>query len=862
MAERALRNPLALPDFAEALAAELDRAESPSDVLSGLAAHLPSPPPEVEAAAGEDLGSILPSPTALLDSPRGKLQTAHLPPAMVAALRSVLVLLEDADRAARRWDRRGGPPRLPNRAAEAFFIEPDTTLLRARSHPAGPDLAFVEAARGLDTLAMVADSAAFLAGVEALLPALREAAEELDPASTTLLRLETSLGPVVLGGRAGETHRGDAALLIDPGGDDTWLNNAGGNLGVRSRVALAIDLAGQDRYQAGRAHTQGAGIGGLGVLIDAGSTPDVYLGSQHCQGAGFLGVGVLWDQGGDDMLEADQFAQGAGAFGVGLYLDSGGSERMSVRGRGQGFSSTGGIGALVDLAGNDQRRLGLGGADVEDAYAGGGQGASWGVRPFPWSGRPALPGGLGLLYDRAGSDRLYARAFAQGHGWFGGVGVLVDRAGDDGYAVEIEGMGAASHHAAGVLIDGGGNDRYEGTARAIGAADDASAGLVFDRGGDDQYLVHLVASAAPRELGPGLGWARRDRALGLVVDADGDDTYVGADRTLGWALPASRPDREPRAALLDLGGDDRYQLAADRTGAAPADGAVWLQGSGGLGIDQPSSRVGWEDLSWEGAPPAPTEPATPDLAGSPAARWAALRALYDAAVEGRAEPLPPAVKELALGDVEPAVRREAARVLAASGDLDGVDILVDSLVHTSEDNDPDSPAASLVLWLGLLTGEQQGFDPARWRTAWGGMRDGFDLPGRWEALAGLIRARRASNLGDVDAMLGHCSDALALLPHEAPPRRLCGGLASQWALALAHPESGGARDPDRALTLAREATRWVPERAEPFISLAYAFAAAGDEALARKALDRAEVFDPDHRRAAALRRRIDPARSN
>jgi hypothetical protein len=857
LVDQALANPLGLPAFAEQLGASLDAAQTPSAVLMELRSHLP--PVAMERGPTETPApgrSLLPSPTELLDSPRGKLQVAHLPEAVVASLRTFCGLLEAANAAADRWDVRGGGPRRPDKAAEEFFIEADSTLLRARSHRAGPDLDFVEAAAGLDTRLMVEDTAALLAGVEAALPALREAIVDLPTDGGTLLRLDTNLGPIVLGGMAGDTHSGNAALLIDPGGSDLWANNAGSNLGVRSRVALAIDLGGSDRYEAARAHTQGAGVAGVGILIDAGPEADAYRGSQHSQGAGFLGVGVLWDQGGDDVWEADQYAQGAGTFGVGLLMDSSGHERMSVRGRGQGFASTGGIGALVDLDGFDQRRLGMPGVELDDPYAGGGQGASWGLRPFPWAGRAALPGGLGLLYDRAGNDGLYARAFAQGQGWFGGVGLLLDRAGDDTYTTEIEGQGSASHHAVGVLVDSAGNDRYEGTARVQGAADDNAVGLLFDAAGDDVHLVHLTGGAAPRELGPGLGWARRGRSLGLVVNADGDDRYLAAAQTMGWALPSSRPDQEPRAALIDAGGDDGYGLAADRPGATPSDGAVWLQGINGLGIDQPSARIGWEGIPWPGSPAPPPAAVTPDLAGNDTARWLALRALYDARIAGEDVVLPEGVTSLALGDPSAAVRREAARVLAASGDTLGVDILVDSLTFLSEDNDPTNPSSSLVLWLGLLTGQQHGFEPAKWRTGWGGRDEAFDLPARWQALAALIRARRLAGSSDLTGARAACEDGVDRLPHEGPPRRLCAGLLNQWATALADPASGDSFDPEAAVLLAQQAVIWAPSRKEGFLTLARAFLELGEDQLASSALTKAEVLDSDDRVLLTLQRRL------
>ena len=82
------------------------------------------------------------------------------------------------------------------------------------------------------------------------------------------------LGPIIVGSTGTDLHSDDAFLLVDPGGNDQWHNNAGATGALGSSVSLAIDLAGDDQYRSERGHAQGSGFLGIGVLVDWGDGAD------------------------------------------------------------------------------------------------------------------------------------------------------------------------------------------------------------------------------------------------------------------------------------------------------------------------------------------------------------------------------------------------------------------------------------------------------------------------------------------------------------------------------------------------------------------------------------------------------------
>jgi hypothetical protein len=874
--DAALAEPLALPPLAEQLGQRLDLAQTPLAILRAAGRFQPGgtaagPGGDEEAPEPVAQRRPAPSPTELIDSAAGQLLLAHFPEAFRLEVRALCLALETT---ATRLDscKSDGPLRPPPRAAEEFFLEPWAGQSRYRNHPTGIQEEFLAYAQTVDLGCVRSSSEQLLATLNDLLPRLRQAAEELPESGGAVIQLDTSIGPVLIGSRGPDVYALDAALVLDPGGDDRWTAGAGSNLGLPSPISLAIDLAGNDNYSCDRSHCQGSGFGGVGILIDQGEGNDAYFAGSQAQGAALLGFGLLWDDGGNDSYQADSYGQGAGTLGVGLLLDSGGNDRNIIRARGQGFAATGGLGIYADLGGDDQRRLGLPGESPHGPFAGGGQGAAWGTRSLPWYGASSLHGGVGLLYDRAGNDSYYARAYGQGYGWMLSLGMLLDRAGNDHYVAEWFGQGAAQHLAAGLLIDGAGQDLYEGSNSVQAAALDRSTGILWDRGdGADRYRIAPVGSALVRELGAGQAWAAQPHALAVLVDEAGDDSYATVTTGMAYSLPPSRPDRPALAFFMDTGGSDSYSLGQPRSGGSPAQGATWLQPGASVGMDTHSAHPGWAGASAPAAPlagfsyapgPPPAREGSDlppgDLDGDATARWAALESAYRSRLDPATEIEPihiETIRDLARTDSQPAVRRAAARLLVARGEVEGLTVLIDSLSFHSEETHRPSSISSLPYWLSIATGipEHSSYDD--WREAWRQLEGQFDPSAGWERVRTLDTILLASGRGDLTPIQDLCDTSRDSNLAELQPA--CAQLLGFWAWTLGHPESGSRRNLALAIELGQQAILLAPGEAEHFVNLARTLHGQGHRDLALRALDQAEFLDPDAFPLLALKRQLD-----
>jgi len=362
---------------------------------------------------------------------------------------------------------------------------------------------------------------------------------------------QTRAGWVLIGDKGPNFYGADAAIIVDIGGDDVYIDDLitprplTSESHPGSRVALIVDYAGDDIYNG----SAGAAKGGVGFLIDL-QGDDLYRGNLLSQGAAFCGIGVLWDRRGDDIYLARESVQGTGFFGAGLLMDEEGDDLYIASQYAQGFGGSRGLGLLLDRRGSDryladQQAPSLYG--TEGVYRGWAQGVGCGFRGFS-------SGGLGLLIDATGDDDYQAGEFSQGTGYFFGLGTLVDAAGDDEYRGSRYAQGSAAHQAIGVLLDEGGNDIYRAkNAASQGAAWDAAIGLLEDRKGADTY--------SGRELSQGAGAMN---GLGLLLDWQGKDRYRALT---GQGLAGSTAYWQGRGAgnlglLIDVGGQtDKYNLA-------------------------------------------------------------------------------------------------------------------------------------------------------------------------------------------------------------------------------------------------------------------------------------------------------------
>ncbi|HEV8242737.1 MAG TPA: hypothetical protein VGQ07_01970 [Nitrospirales bacterium] len=407
-----------------------------------------------------------------------------------------------------------------------------------------------------------------------------------------LVLRQTPYGLIVIGGPGPNTYDLDQrfALVLDVGGDDTYRGMIAAPADVEQGISVVIDLSGNDTY---RASPLGLATGrmGVGLLIDRAGD-DAYHLSQGSGGAGFAGLGILVDTAGHDRYVGAKFTQGAAVGGLGLLLDQAGNDTYTSFGYAIGFGGPLGVGAVLDVAGDDQYQCGekypsnYNATDAPNGKPGDllfqyecfGLGTGSGKRIYttdPEQRVYGLAGGWGVLIDLAGNDRYRSSNFSQGCGYFFGVGLKLDMDGDDEHSAARYGHAAGAHFGVGLFIDYRGGDVYTSTGPHYngGAAWDLSVMLGIDAGpGNDSYDVRRSS---------GLGIADH-RSWSLFIEEGGRDRYL-VPNGMGMASHSSM------SAFFDLGGEDEYVIAprSDRAGSGGrANGRVFLDQGGGLFIDR------------------------------------------------------------------------------------------------------------------------------------------------------------------------------------------------------------------------------------------------------------------------------------
>ena len=335
----------------------------------------------------------------------------------------------------------------------------------------------------------------------------------------------TPIGKVIVGGTGPNVYSEDAALLLDLGGDDLFLNNAGGTR-PGMPVSLLIDWGGNDSDMSKDDFSQGAGVLGGGFLIDLGGD-DTFISLDGSQGAGSWGVGLLYHGNGKGVFNARQFSQGTGQMGIGLMINQKGDDIYRCSYGGQGLGLFGGAGILIDEAGNDVYQLGGLEPDFREpakATQSFGQGFGQGIRPE--KDINGVPGGIGMLIDKEGADTYIADYFAQGASYYYGLGILDDRAGDDQYISGRYSQGAGIHSSVGVLIDRRGNDFYYSSfGVAQGMGHDFGVGFLGDEGGDNWYYGGTLVQGAAT-----------NGSIGILIDLKGTEQFTSLSQGQAYAL--------------------------------------------------------------------------------------------------------------------------------------------------------------------------------------------------------------------------------------------------------------------------------------------------------------------------------------
>ena len=370
--------------------------------------------------------------------------------------------------------------------------------------------------------------------------------------------LRTPLGEIIIGGLGDNNHTGGMPLLlIDLGGNDHY------RLEEYSPFSVIIDLTGDDTYLSSENCWLGAGVLGLGFLVDLRGN-DTYHGKNFTFGAGFFGVGFHYDREGNDRYISDMFSQGAGAFGLGLLCDVEGDDFYRTALYGQGFGFVGGGGSLLDYRGKDAF---FSGGLVPDhretsgAFQTLSQGFGFGWRPF-------ASGGIGVLYNGEGDDTYEGSYFSQGSGYWHSIGMLIDKKGKDNYKARRYSQGAGTHWAIGALIDFEGDDRYLSWGVSQGCGHDRSIGILWDGQGNDRYQAEWLSQGAGNDAG-----------RGLLIDEKGNDIYeAGTDGTQGDGRFDVRWDERSIGLLVDGDGEDIFS-------GKGKDQKLWRNGQVGGGID-------------------------------------------------------------------------------------------------------------------------------------------------------------------------------------------------------------------------------------------------------------------------------------
>ncbi|MCX5852923.1 MAG: hypothetical protein NT072_12880, partial [Deltaproteobacteria bacterium] len=198
---------------------------------------------------------------------------------------------------------------------------------------------------------------------------------------------------------------------------------------------------------------------------------------------------ILADYEGSDNYRSHVFAQGVGGpNGAGLLYDAKGNDSYFATGREPGSYGTPGT------------------------FDGFSQGFSIGFRDV------AASGGIGILMDTGGNDRMRAGNFSQGGGYYFGIGILRNAGdGNDIYYGSRYAQGFCAHSAAGILIDDGGDDVYRGMEGALQAAAwDLGVAALIDKAGNDRYeSAGLFFSRG----------AAAHNGISLFIDMTGDDRY-------------------------------------------------------------------------------------------------------------------------------------------------------------------------------------------------------------------------------------------------------------------------------------------------------------------------------------------------
>lgn len=373
---------------------------------------------------------------------------------------------------------------------------------------------------------------------------------------------ETPLGLVALGGPGDDYYSGDFFCIIDLGGNDIYRPTPRGKQEAFDKCTqLIVDFGGDDTYIGGD-YTLGGTIFGAATLIDLKGN-DTYTAGNFALGCGLFGTGILYDGAGNDRYSGGTAVQGAGIMGIGLLIDAGGNDNYMAHYSAQGFGSTRGVGMIVEHDGNDSYIVASPYTDFlryDDHFETMSQGASIGYRPI-------ASGGIGIIAEGNGNDIYVCDIYGQGAAYWFALGAIVDKGGNDSYTAYQYAQGSGVHLAFGALIDESGHDNYVSHGVSQGCGHDIAFGGLYDAKGDDNYVVESLS------LGGG-----NANAVSLFVDGGGEDGYI-ARRTNTLGFSDLRRNYSMIGIFLDLEKKDFYGTIRG------GNDSLWIGSYYGAGLD-------------------------------------------------------------------------------------------------------------------------------------------------------------------------------------------------------------------------------------------------------------------------------------
>ena len=167
---------------------------------------------------------------------------------------------------------------------------------------------------------------------------------------------------------------------------------------------------------------------------------------------------------------------------------------------------------------------------------------------FGYGNRPDWSGGIGLLLDAAGNDNYSADIFGQGASYWLAFGGLWDAVGNDIYTGYQYCQGAATHLCAAIFYDKDGQDSYISHGVSQGCGHDLAVGYLLDCGSDDDnYTIWDLSQGAGNANG-----------VGVFIDDGGDDGYINKKEYNVQGYGNWRRDFGSVGIMLDISGSDHY----------------------------------------------------------------------------------------------------------------------------------------------------------------------------------------------------------------------------------------------------------------------------------------------------------------